>query len=450
MIYTILLEQFARGGGGGSGGGSGGGGSSILFLIGYFPVYFLGKVLKKLFPRKLELVISAGMVAVAMVVLLVVGSADAGLEFIFFIIFVGMWSGWGAAFFGLWDKLQKRSKKADALLKSAHEADSIWNKEQLLNFANDAFLRYQRDWSSFNMEQIQHYTTNKFAQKNSLLLRALQELGRVNTMTDVVISNALIIEVVDEPGVDQDSFTVAYEASAEDALVQAASGEILFSDTSTFTEYWTFVRSDNSWLIDRIEQATGDQLQKQYSLENFAQINGMHYSLDMGWLLLPRRGVLFKKGSFGSSDINNHVVGVYNTHLFQIYTYTSIIDNQSPLYLIAQMNLPKNYGGILIKRKSSLLKRLFSRAPKGYQKFRFEWPDFTKRYQVYATDADRLALFELLNPAFMAHLYDTDTKVNIEVVDNIVYLYKQTTSSTEHDYNVMLDILNRSFKELKL
>ena len=53
MIYTILLEQFARGGGGGSGGGSGGGGSSILFLIGYLPVYFLGKVLKKLYPLKL-------------------------------------------------------------------------------------------------------------------------------------------------------------------------------------------------------------------------------------------------------------------------------------------------------------------------------------------------------------------------------------------------------------
>ena len=50
----------------------------------------------------------------------------------------------------------------------------------------------------------------------------------------------------------------------------------------------------------------------------------------------------------------------------------------------------------------------------------------------------------------MAYLYDNDPGVTIEVTDNIVYLHKQASTIQAADYEKMLTILMRAFKELKL
>lgn len=49
----------------------------------------------------------------------------------------------------------------------------------------------------------------------------------------------------------------------------------------------------------------------------------------------------------------------------------------------------------------------------------------------------------------MAKLYDQNLKVNIEVSDNVVYLYS-LLSHTEAYYEGMLQILRHAHRELKL
>ena len=49
----------------------------------------------------------------------------------------------------------------------------------------------------------------------------------------------------------------------------------------------------------------------------------------------------------------------------------------------------------------------------------------------------------------MAYLYDTDEHVSIEVVDTIIYLYK-TGSDQTIDYQTVLTILQKAYKELQL
>ena len=60
--------------------------------------------------------------------------------------------------------------------------------------------------------------------------------------------------------------------------------------------------------------------------------------------------------------------------------------------------------------------------PKGSEKYDFEWQDFNKKYEVYATDYDRLASFELINPKFMEVMYAIDENLVLEVTDNIIFL----------------------------
>lgn len=452
-LFIEFTTQLARSGGGGSSSGGGGGGGEVIALIGYFPSYYLGKFIKKLLPRTAELIVSGAFATFFTILLLGIGIFGGSLGFYFtFLIVVGIWAGWGAAFFGVWEKLKKRSQAARKTVETAGQTDAIWNEQTMLEFASQTFMRFQQDWSTFAFANFASYMTPQFIQRNTLLLRVLYELGRTNRMENVQIKQALIIDAHDDADDSRDSFTVAFDAVAKDQLIDNQSNTFLFVDSSEFTEYWTFVRNGQGWLLANIDQSTADTAMLAPVLRDFAARNNMYYSLDMGWLFLPRRGVLFERGKFGISDINNHVVGSYHDHLVQLYTYSGVPSNSKVApYMVAQINLPKAYGGIVIRRrKNALLRVIGGGAPKGYQKYEFEWPDFNKRYDVYATDADRLATFELLNPGFMAYLYDNDPEVSIEVTDNIVYLYKTASKVGAADFEKMMTILLKSFKELQL
>ena len=101
--------------------------------------------------------------------------------------------------------------------------------------------------------------------------------------------------------------------------IDTASNTQLFRDASSFTEYWTFQRNQSSWLLDHIEQSTADKSLADNQLAAFAAANNMYYSLDMGWLFLPRYGQLLGNGKFGKSDVNNHVIGMWDKYLVQFY-----------------------------------------------------------------------------------------------------------------------------------
>lgn len=454
----FMVEVIARSGGGGSGSGGDGGGGEIIALIGYFPSYYLGKLIKKLLPRTAELIVSATFAAACSIVLLIIGTIGGAFGTWFMIlVIVGIWAGWGAAFFGVMERLKKRQAAARRTLSAAALTDSAWNEEVLLAHARQTFLQYQYDWSTFNTANIQTYATPRYAKHSSLLLSALHELGRTNVIAQVEIKNSLIVGVHDDTDNSRDSFEVAFEATALDQLVDA-NNNVLFKDTKPFIEYWHFVRHGESWLLDAIIQHTQSLSTANYSLQQFAERNHMFYSLDMGWLLLPSKGLLMSRGRFGTSDINNHVVGTYNNRLVQLYTYTPIpLSKNSMNWLVLQVTLPKSYGGIIAQRNRKVFSStsVYQKTPKEYKKYEFEWNDFNKRYSVHATDADRLAAFELINPGFMAYLYDNDPNVSIEVADNVLYLYRylgaRTTATVNTgEYETMLTIALKAFKELQL
>lgn len=411
-LAVHFIVDFARGGGGGSGGGGGGhsGGYS-----------------------------SAGVAAGG-----AGGSGDAGGAIvIFFILIFGILL---VAYY-----MQRRTKKArqlvDASLVAASSLDSAWNKNSLVAAASDVYSRYQSDWSQFNTESMKTYMTPAYLYHNQLMLAALQLAGRQNLVSDVTIQACEVIAVVDAADNNLDSFTAKITSRAKDILINRQTGEQIFANPATATEQYRFVRSGDQWLIDGIDQETADPLTRRADIETFARDNNLCYSLDWGWLLLPSRGQLFGKARFGTSDINNHVIGVYQNMIIQLYTYIPRPsgDGAMPGYVIAQVNLPKSYGNIVVRRKRPL--NLLG--VRGLTKVSTEWGDFNKKYEVFATNAEQATSFELLNPTYMEQLEATGFEVNIEVVDNVVYLYAPEQVANSATYDSMLQLLQRAFKEMR-
>jgi hypothetical protein len=461
-FYSLSLIDFiARAGGGGSssggggsfsgggGGGSGGGADFGIATLGFLPMFGLGKFLrKKVNPALGHLVIWP--VCIVYSILLIVIFGGWGV-----LMALGTIPGASVGIFGLDSKALKMSKKTKEDLLTAQQTDSSWNEESLKKYAQDVFLRYQTSWSKNDLQPIKSNLTPDYYAHASLMTEALKLAKRQNLVSNIEVSSLEIININDVEGKEGDAYTVAVQASSTDSLVDTVQDKSLFTDSSAFTEYWAFFRQNGVWLLAGISQATQSAAQANQSLKSFATSNGLFYSADWGWLLLPTRGQLFGKANFGASDINNHVIGNYSglsgQILIQIYNYIPVKtdkEGSNKNYLVTQAYLPKSYGNILVRQKRKT--KLFNK-PKDLTQVEMEWDQFNDVYEVWATDPELATSFELLNPKFMEVLQQLPFEVNIEVVDNVLYLYSADKKLISADnYFTMLKVLYEAFKQMKM
>lgn len=427
------LDITARAGGGGSGGSGSGGGDSIIVLVGYLPMHFLTSFLRrKTYTSNFWIVAQiTGWLICATYSFLLFHIGPIG-----FFIATAAVLGTGSGLYAWFSKL-RRSKKVTQELKQAELLDPTWSESAILARSKEVFLQYQADWSTKDWRRMAAYMTPNYYRHAIYMIHALEQAKRTNKVNDPIIIENVITNMYDASDDTKDKITVGIKARANDHLIDTITGEIIYKDTSEFTEYWTFLRQNDTWLLDGIEQATQSRLKTNTVLQSFARSKGFFYSLDWGWLLIPVQGSLFGKAKFGTSDINNHVIGLYkDKYILQLYTYDPV-PNYKGSYLVAQTNVPKNYGRIVVRRKNNFA--LFS-TPKGVRKILTEWNDFNKRYEVYASNSEGATSFELLHPVFMERLEALPFEVNIEVVDNVVYLYspQKTETNATQTYETML------------
>ena len=452
MVQTIFvaLELFARAGGGGSGGGgsSGGGGDGIVFLalVGYVPTHGLGAFLRRKLPSESGAAsLLAHVITWSLSIIWAIACfAMFGSGFFGSIVALGAIIGAPAGLFNWFSEVLKQSAEVKQRLKRAAANDPMWDEAQLVDFAKQTFMRYQYDWSRQDTESMKQYMTEGYHYHASLFIYTLQLMQRTNTMEDIVIDEAVVMQVHDDQNDANDRVTIGITARAKDTLINTAANAAIFTDNSSFTEYWTFARSGSTWLLADIGQATADMDAYNNELAAFAARNKYCYSVDMGWLFIPERGQLFGQAKFGVSDINNHAVGLYKESLLvQLYTYAAF--NGAQPRVIAQVNVPKTYGNIIVHRKQSS-----NINTRGLERIETEWIQFNQQYEVYASNAEQATSFELLNPTYMEQLAALPFAVTIEVVDNVIYLYTDERGTDVATYGIMLDLVHKAFKELRL
>jgi len=453
QLGMLPFDIFGRAGGGGSSGGGGGGSSSgggsgggdLLFVIvGYIPMHALGALLAKAYKAGLGVKIAVNILG-WIVAVVYAGFWISSAGFFGFMVGAAALVGMAAGLYQWFTKL-KQSSLVKSRMQVAATQDSAWDEAKLTEFARATFLKYQQDWSNLDIGAMKAYLTPNYHYHASLLVYILQLMGRRDVMEDVTVKEAVIINMNDSTDNAQDRFTVGFTASARDRLIETTTNAEIYTDRSTFTEYWHFVRSDKTWLLDSISQSTANIMSVNEGLVDVAMKHGYRYSEDMGWLFIPKRGQLFGGAKFGTSDINNHIVGMYNEKLLvQIYTYSKNPSSDAKPYVITQASVPKEYGNIVVRRKHALQPGI-----RGLERVETEWTKFNQKYEVFASGYEQATSFELLNPTYMEQLEALPFEVNIEVVDNVVYLYTDERGSDGATYEIMLDLLEKAFKEMRL
>lgn len=333
---------------------------------------------------------------------------------------------------------------------TAATKDSSWNSAQLTKRAEEVFFAFQKAWSDWDTETMRGLLTESYYARMVLELNVLYAMKRRNVMDQVKLLETELMDLVDREDDTQDRFTIRIYARAVDSLMDTETGKPLLVDNRPFTEYWIFQREGGTWKLDRIRQTTESARMTENKFARFAEYHGFFYDPDFGWLMIPTKGVVFRQGRLGSSDVNNHVIGYYREKVVEFYTYVPSYDDEGRAranYIVAQAILPKAYTNILIRKENNKWLDRFEKKLGDLRKVELEFPDFNKKFDVFAHPNDNVSTLELLNPKFMAHIYDLPFDVNIELVGNILYLYHPGRNVS---YDQMLEVLSMAFDEMKM
>lgn len=314
--------------------------------------------------------------------------------------------------------------------------------------AEHIFKSYQEDWSEFRIDDIKTFATDRYFIHASLMLELLKNMHRANKVSQLRVHKVNLMTPINEKTTLPAKVRIAFVFSGLDEVVEDRGGKLYSEYASYASEIWNFIYDGQTLKLDGISQPTESAPHLVKSLATFADQNHLFYSPDWGRYCLPKRGLIFGGASMKISDINNHVIGKRGDLLIQLYTYSGTPSSYtSDYYIVGQINVPKDYLGVVVKSR----KFKTSRKPdQTYEKFEMEWPDFNKRYDVYAASRDALPAFELLNPKFMEFLYSKNPSYNLEVVDNVIYIYAKLKHVTEKDYVDLLEVLRAAYDELKM
>ena len=276
--------------------------------------------------------------------------------------------------------------------------------------------------------------------KMELELEVLKNYERQNLMEEVNVSSILIKSADNY----KDEFTVFIVASAKDQLLDKRENKVIFTDNSEFSEIWSFKISNDKALLASITQTTAESSKFDQKIYDFSEKNKFFYDADFGWLMMPSRGAIFGPAGFGNADINNHVIGKYKNKIVEFYSYEPRAGAGLEPITVAQAILPKRYDDILVTEKSWYN---FKPKAKGLVKVETEGVDFNKKFSIWAAEPDKATSFELLATNFMEKIYGLSFELNIEVVDNVLYLY---SPGLDLRYDEMLEVLSWAFEEMKM
>lgn len=322
------------------------------------------------------------------------------------------------------------------------DANASAEQKAIAKEAKKVFLDFQQAWAKFDLKKMKTVTSDRYYKKMVLELSVLKNYKRQDLMENVQVLGAYL-----GPNIDQ-SVVVFFQAKADDKLIDTRDDSVVFTDSSIFSEFWTFVRVGKKLVLEEITQTTTDATKYDAGIAQFSTDNGFYYDPDFGWLMMPSRGAIFGPAGFGNADINNHVIGYYGTgqkaKIVEFYSYEPKAGSGMEPITVAQAILPKSYDDILVTEKSWYN---FKPKGKGLNKIETESVEFNNKFAVWAANQDQATSFELLATNFMEKIYALDFEINIEVVDNVLYLY---SPSKNIKYTDMLEVLSWAFDEMKM
>ena len=187
---------------------------------------------------------------------------DLMLPLAFLILFIIIFLGYALM---TYLKLRNKVGKVDEALADLGKLDPVWSKERLLSFINLYTTDLMRAWSSKDRDKLREMVSDDLYSAREKVLDTLDEVRQSNVIEDFRIREVLFVDVQDFTNDEFDRFTarIKYVAINYTKNWRDRWEEPKWDDdadpnpgmtSKEYTEFWTFLRSGDSWKLHRMEK----------------------------------------------------------------------------------------------------------------------------------------------------------------------------------------------------
>jgi predicted lipid-binding transport protein (Tim44 family) len=150
----------------------------------------------------------------------------------------------------------RKNKRARQLISQLGTKDAIWNYEQMIDYAQEVFVKMQKAWMERNMELVKDIITERLYQDYQKKLDWQKVKHEQNIIEDIEIKRTEIIGMEDHAGKDKDRFTIYIKGKLVDYTISDKTGKIYTNKAkgkTDFVDLYYFLRREEKWFLDRIE-----------------------------------------------------------------------------------------------------------------------------------------------------------------------------------------------------
>ena len=152
--------------------------------------------------------------------------------------------------------LSKRSRASKKLMKQITQSDSAWKYEDISKTVRDAFYSIQNAWTNMDMSTSSKYMSYELYTEFQTKLNWMAYRHERNILEKIKLIDALPVSVHDDPDNSRDHVWFYIKGKMVDYTVNTETQSRIDGSTlsTSFVEYWQFVRQNDSWVLNKILQ----------------------------------------------------------------------------------------------------------------------------------------------------------------------------------------------------
>lgn len=153
-------------------------------------------------------------------------------------------------------RLRRRVHSAEAALQAAAVNDEFWSAEQVLARVESLFKPYWRAVQQRNVAAIAAELSPRWRERLERAFAIWLERGFKPVLFTLALNKVEMLEVDDQPDPTKDRFVALVDCTTSYHVTDTRTGEVVegIPDSRVEKQAWHFVRSEQKWLLDRVER----------------------------------------------------------------------------------------------------------------------------------------------------------------------------------------------------
>lgn len=153
-------------------------------------------------------------------------------------------------------RIYKKTKMSKKLIKELERIDRDWDYGDLKKRVQISFYKIQEAWTERNIEIAADYMSKDLYELHRSKIEWMKVRHEINVLKGVKLISALPIGVIDLENEGEDEIWFYIKGAMSDYYINDMDGGYLRGSKrrESFEEYWKFVRSWDTWVLDKILQ----------------------------------------------------------------------------------------------------------------------------------------------------------------------------------------------------